>query len=111
MIITYPIQIPYSRGDQQRVVPDSIYNNSEILSGSFPMGKNRFWHGGVHLHPSDRNAPIRAIADGELLAYRYDETDTTDDFFNKEPYSRSFVLLKHETELGQTTLGNNQLTF
>lgn len=111
MIITYPIQIPYSRGDQQRVVPDSIYNNSEILSGSFPMGKNRFWHGGVHLHPSDRNAPIRAIADGELLAYRYDETDTTDDFFNKEPYSRSFVLLKHETELGQTTLGNNKLTF
>jgi len=111
MIITYPIQIPYTRGDQQRVLPDSIYANSEILSGPFPMGKNRFWHGGVHLHPADRGAPIRAIADGELVAYRYDETDTTDEFFDKKPYSRSFVLLKHETELGQTTLGTNKLTF
>lgn len=111
MIITYPIQIPYTRGNQQRVLPDSIYANSEILSGSFPMGKNRFWHGGIHLHPTDRGAPIRAIADGELLAYRYDETDTTDEFFDKKPYSRSFVLLKHETELGQTTLGSSKLTF
>lgn len=111
MIITYPIEIPYTCGNQQRVLPDSIYANSEMLSGSFPMGKNRFWHGGVHLHPADRGAPIRAIADGELVAYRYDETDTTDEFFDKKPYSRSFVLLKHETELGQTSLGTNKLTF
>ncbi|PFH12589.1 hypothetical protein BCF11_5075 [Collimonas sp. PA-H2] len=47
MIITYPIQLPYSLGKEQCVVPDPVYNNSEILSGSFPMGKNRFWHGGV----------------------------------------------------------------
>lgn len=111
MIITYPIHIPYTYGNQQRVLPDSIYANSEILSGPFPMGKNRFWHGGIHLHPADRGEPIRAIADGELVAYRYDETDITDEFFDKKPYSRSFVLLKHETELGQTTLGINKLTF
>lgn len=110
MIITYPIQIPYTLS-QQRVVPDVIYNNSEILSGSFPMGKNRFWHGGVHLHPNDRATPIRAIADGELVAYRFDEADATDAFFDKVPYSRSFVLLKHETEFGHTTLGCSNLTF
>jgi murein DD-endopeptidase MepM/ murein hydrolase activator NlpD len=69
MIITYPIQLAYSLGKEQRVAPDPVYNNSEILSGSFPMGKNRFWHGGIHIHPSDRNTPIRAIADGELVAY------------------------------------------
>ncbi|WP_211441828.1 glycoside hydrolase family 19 protein [Collimonas humicola] len=111
MIITYPIQLPYSLGKEQRVVPDPVYNNSEILSGSFPMGKNRFWHGGVHIHPADRNIPIRAIADGELVAYRYDEADAKDDFFDKVPYSRSFVLLKHETVMGQTTLGTSRLTF
>lgn len=111
MIITYPIQIPYTQGSQQRVVPDTLFNNSEILSGSFPMGKNRFWHGGVHIHPTDRATPIRAVADGELMAYRYDDVDATDAFFDKVPYSRSFVLLKHETELGQTTLGTSTLTF
>lgn len=111
MIITYPIDIPYTMGKQQRVLPDVIFNNSEILSGSYPMGKNRFWHGGVHVHPSDRATPIRAIADGEVVAYRYDEADSTDVYFDKAPYSRSFVLLKHETELGQTTLGIAKLTF
>jgi predicted chitinase len=111
MIITYPIHIPYTRGNQQRVIPDAIFNNSEILSGSYPMGKNRYWHGGVHIHPSDRSTPIRAIADGELVAYRYDEEDSPDAYFDKVPYSRSFVLLKHEAELGQTTLGISKLTF
>lgn len=111
MIITYPIDIPYTKGNQQRVVPDSIYNSSEILSGSFPMGKNRFWHGGVHVHPTDRAIPIRAIADGEIVAYRFDETDQTDAYFDKVPYSRSFVLLKHVTELGRTSLGINKLVF
>jgi predicted chitinase len=111
MIITYPIEIPYTKGSQQRVTPDSIFNNSEILSGSYPMGKNRFWHGGVHLHPTDGATPIRAIADGEVVAYRYDEADSTDIYFDKVPYSRSFVLLKHETELGRTTIGTAKLTF
>jgi hypothetical protein len=49
MIITYPIDIPYTKGSQQRVMPDGMFNNSEILSGPYPMGKNRFWHGGVHI--------------------------------------------------------------
>jgi predicted chitinase len=111
MIITYPIDIPHTKGSQQRVLPDAMFNNSEILSGPYPMGKNRFWHGGVHVHPSDRAAPIRAIADGEVVAYRYDDADSTDAYFDKVPYSRSFVLLKHEAELGQTTLGTSKLTF
>lgn len=111
MIITYPINIPYTKGSEQRVMPGAIFNNSEILSGTYPMGKNRFWHGGVHVHPSDRATAIRAIADGEVIAYRYDETDSTDLYFDKMPCSRSFVLLKHETELGQTTLGTAKLTF
>lgn len=111
MIITYPIQIPYTKGSAQRVLPDTVFNNSEILSGSYPMGKNRFWHGGVHVHPADRASPIRAIADGDVVAYRFDEADSTDAFFDKAPYSRSFVLLKHETELGQTNLGTASMTF
>nr|WP_198981530.1 hypothetical protein [Herbaspirillum sp. ASV7] len=111
MIITYPIQLPYITGSEQRVVPDSISNRSEILSGSYLMGKNRFWHGGIHIHPLGKDTPIVAIADGDLIAYRYDEIDETDEFFNKTSCSRSFVLLKHEAELGQTGLGAAKLSF
>lgn len=111
MIVTYPISLPYSLGKEQRVVPDSIYAACETLSGTYPMGKNRFWHGGVHLHPGDKNVPIRAIADGELVAYRYDESDNADPYFEKSAYSRSFVLLKHEAELGETSLGVSRITF
>ncbi|GGC15166.1 hypothetical protein GCM10011572_40660 [Pseudoduganella buxea] len=110
MIITYPIKIPYIKGNEQRVVPDILYDCAETQSGSYPMGQNRFWHGGVHLNP-DPFSPIRAIADGEVVAYRFDETDSTDAFFDKVPYSRSFVLLKHEAELGKTTLGETKLNF
>jgi hypothetical protein len=111
MIITYPIHVDYTAGTDQRVLPDSIFNCCEKLSGSYPMGKNRFWHGGVHMHPADRSAPIRAIADGDLVAYRFDEKDETDAYFEKTPYSRNFVLLKHEAELGQTSLGLSKITF
>ncbi|QJP98929.1 hypothetical protein C798_01395 [Herbaspirillum rubrisubalbicans Os34] len=111
MIITYPIRLPYVAGAEQRVVPDALYHQSEILSGPYPMGKNRYWHGGIHLHPTDRNAPIRAIAAGEVVAYRYDDTDTGDEMFEKTSYSRSFVLLRHEAELGQSTLGSSKLVF
>lgn len=111
MIITYPISQPFVLGNEKRVVPNALYNSSEILSGSYPVGKNRFWHGGVHIHPNDRNAPIIAVADGEVVAYRYDDSDAKDEFFDKTPYSRSFVLLKHETELGQTSLGINKVVF
>lgn len=111
MIVTYPIQLPYVLGKEQRVIPDSLYTSSEILSGPYPMGKNRFWHGGIHIHLTDRNTPIRAIADGELVAYRYDSIDKTDPYFEKAAYSRSFVLLKHEAELGETSLGISRLTF
>lgn len=111
MIITYPIHVDYTAGTDQRVLPDSIFNCCEKLSGSYPMGKNRFWHGGVHMHPVDRSAPIRAIADGELVAYRFDDKDETDAYFDKTPYSRNFVLLKHEAELGQTSLGLSKITF
>ncbi len=34
MIITYPIHLPYVAGSEHRVVPHTLYNNSEILSGS-----------------------------------------------------------------------------
>ncbi|WP_250473025.1 hypothetical protein [Caballeronia sp. GAFFF1] len=77
--------------------------------GVFPIGTNRFWHGGVHLKGTK---PIRAIADGTVVAYRLDtdyirsalDAELKECFGNglrsMEPraFSASFVLIRHECE-------------
>ncbi len=70
--------------------------NEKGSGGFFPIGTNRYWHGGMHFNIAK---PVLAIADGTLVAYR----------FNKEPlkcvidgkaasYSSGFVLLSHELQ-------------
>ncbi len=41
--------------------------------GYFPVGKNHLYHGGIHLREiggKGKELPLRAIADGEVIAYR-----------------------------------------
>ncbi|GJH28272.1 hypothetical protein [Caballeronia novacaledonica] len=80
-----------------------------VAGGVFPVGTNRFWHGGVHLKGTK---PIRAIADGTIVAYRLD-TDYTSSALDAQVrqdtpssatsapsrvFSSSFVLIRHECE-------------
>ncbi|WP_454764924.1 M23 family metallopeptidase [Cupriavidus campinensis] len=74
--------------------------------GIYPIAFDRRWHGGVHLAPSMQNEPIRAIADGEVVAYRVTQKAIADgrkhddgsDALNSNP---GFVLLRHTTETGE----------
>ena len=61
-------------------------------SGFYPMGLSRSWHGGVHL-TADAGTPVRAIADGVIVAVRC----------AVEPGggpSRNFVLVRHQVADG-----------
>lgn len=67
--------------------------NANGSGGFFPVGRNGFWHGGVHL---ETDKPIRCIADGRIVAYRINEKPLN--FLEEEgkgPYSSSFVLVEH----------------
>ena len=81
-----------------------------VAGGVFPVGSNRFWHGGVHLAGT---GPIRAVADGTIVAYRLD-TDYRDSELDRRVsqasprdvparpprrFCGSFVLIRHECEL------------
>jgi hypothetical protein len=119
MIITFPFENdPYYEplaSLPARSYPQSIGANthtpalvqkyinlySGMSSGTFPVGANRFWHGGVHLSGTQ---PIRAIANGTIVAYRLD-----DDYYDSElaklatppqtrQFSSCFVLIRHELE-------------
>ncbi|MFU3247333.1 hypothetical protein [Pseudomonas paraeruginosa] len=70
--------------------------------GLFPVSFGNRWHGGIHLAPGNDNEPVRAIADGEVVAYRVAaqaETYPSD----QDRFDTSFVLIKHSTHSGENT--------
>jgi hypothetical protein len=92
-----------------------------LKSGTFPIGRNRIWHGGIHFsekggwHPS---GAVRAIADGEIVAYRLatkpakatrsPEAGKPGDGIELHT-SPSFCLVRHRYEAGEQN--KNRLTF
>jgi hypothetical protein len=74
--------------------------HADALAGSYPLGSfNKSWHGGLHFATEK---PIAAIADGEVVAYRFSQETLEVDLENKK-YSDSFVLIRH---LYKSPLGN-----
>jgi len=76
---------------------DKLASASETdTEGFFPIGKNRFWHGGLHLRTLK---PVVAVRDGTLIAYRIDkQLQTVDLPDGKYEFSAGFALLHHETK-------------
>lgn len=64
---------------------DTSHNPLQLLThmaqakgGFYPTGENGLWHGGVHFDEGTAAAfdqsSVRCIADGEVIAYRIDDT-------------------------------------
>src|SRR5436853_951902 len=108
MDLTFPIQ----NGDDAATEADLYSNNEGGDHGFYPVGRNHFWHGGVHLtYPK----PLLAVANGEVIAYRMNDTlqvyKGPDPDGNAAPpdaeakkyyFSNGFVLVRHKlvTPLG-----------
>ncbi|WP_394293292.1 pesticin C-terminus-like muramidase [Aeromonas rivipollensis] len=129
MKILYPMQV--GGGD----APKEVVSLEEFIGklngepgGTFLLGGNRIWHGGIHLsdkggwHPG---GAVRAIADGEIVAYRIasDPVAVTLEPEEGKPgepitlhTSPSFCLVRHRYEAteevsGQQQPKRNNLTF
>jgi hypothetical protein len=63
------------------------------LGGTFPMGTNKVWHGGVHFEVKRQNPCVFAAASGTIVAARVSSNADTE----ADPRfgSQRFVLLKH----------------
>ncbi|MFY0570092.1 glycoside hydrolase family 19 protein [Archangium lansingense] len=98
MDVTYPLFMLPGAVTNVTMLADALYTNNESGSGGFfGAGRDRFWHGGVHLCAKD--VPIRAIADGEVIAYRMNSVLKEADLGDDEPprkFSSGFVLIKHK---------------
>ncbi|MCM2511457.1 SH3 domain-containing protein, partial [Burkholderia glumae] len=74
--------------------------------GFYPLGANGMWHGGIHFDQSTatrlkQGEGVRAIADGEVVAYRLDSKYPEQDYQDGRHalYSTSFVLVRHRLQL------------
>jgi len=122
MKIVYPMQLAGENGSSEIASIDEFIKKIQGLkSGTFPIGRNRIWHGGIHFsksggwHPS---GAVRAIADGEIVAYRLatkpaKATRSTEEGKPEGKIdlytSPSFCLVRHYYEAGEQS--KNQLTF
>ncbi|SAK93323.1 hypothetical protein AWB82_06697 [Caballeronia glebae] len=78
-------------------------------SGVFPIAFDQRWHCGMHLVPfggAGQLEPVRAIADGEVVAYRVAKEAISDgqkdaDGTTALNSNTGFVLLKHVTDTGE----------
>ncbi len=70
-----------------------------ISGGTFPIGKNKTWHGGIHLVAAAANAKVYAAASGTIVAARLgtDAAIETD----RQYGSQRFVLIRHCVYLEQ----------
>ncbi len=61
--------------------------------GTYPIGTNKIWHGGLHLEPADTNRKVYAAASGTIVAARMG----SDKDVEKDPEygSQRFVLIRH----------------
>ncbi|MFM0606963.1 peptidase M23 [Paraburkholderia sediminicola] len=78
----------------------------ELAHGIYPIAFDRRWHPGMHLAPRLQNEKVRAIADGEVVAYRVCQ-HAFDSGGGVPDSNAGFVLLKHTTDTGE----GRKLTF
>ncbi|MCQ4055005.1 glycoside hydrolase family 19 protein [Aeromonas sp. SG16] len=87
-------------------------------SGHYLLGNHNKWHGGIHV--SDQIAPwckdkypVRAIADGKVVAFRMMKDYLTSEFQGESlRYSNCFCLVQHEyCEINAETKAKNEFTF
>lgn len=73
----------------------NIYDNNETGDGGFfPIGRNKKWHGGIHLNYGEKEG-VFPIIDGELVAYRLNEDEITCSLSEKisdETYKQDFEI-------------------
>lgn len=80
--------------------------------GFYPIGANGQWHGGIHFGREtgtrlEQKSGIRCIADGEVIAWKIDDTYPTVEYATcrTAKYSTGFVLVRHRLALPATPAG------
>ncbi|GAA0771432.1 hypothetical protein LRH25_14415 [Ideonella azotifigens] len=107
MLVSYPILMARQANESdeaylERLITTHVNANEgryPVSSVNTPAGPVHRWHGGIHL--TGNGEPIRAIADGVVVAFRFAAAVET--YPGQGDYDTSFVLIRHTTKSGENT--------
>lgn len=107
MLISYPVLPTRQDTESEDAYLDRLLEaHVDANEGRYPVstlntshGPMHRWHGGVHI--VGNGEPIRAIADGVVVAYRFAQSPETYEGLGQ--YDTSFVLIRHTTQTGEHT--------
>lgn len=107
MLISYPVLPARPETEAEDAYLERILNTHVLSSeGRFPVstipttkGPIHRWHGGIHIQ--GLGEPIRAMADGTVVAFRFAKQAETYEGLGQ--YDTSFVLIRHDTQTGEST--------
>jgi hydroxyethylthiazole kinase len=121
MLISPPFLPPRAGTDETDSQWLDYAMRSAAGGGSYPLGSNLCWHGGVHLEApmaeENQRLPVVAIADGTIVDFRQ---PTPEQLSNSEHVlkfddgkwtSDGALVLKHETEIGALDTAPVKVTF
>ena len=104
MLISYPYLPARDANESEDAYESKIFGLIQA-HGAYPTSADLRWHGGCHLFaPATVPEPVRAIADGEVVAYRRAAAPATYTVPGQnviDEFDSSFVLLKHQTETSE----------
>ena len=107
MLISYPVLPARPETEAEDAYLERILSTHVLSSeGRFPVstipttkGPIHRWHGGIHIQ--GLGEPIRAMADGTVVAFRFAKQAETYEGLGQ--YDTSFVLIRHDTQTGEST--------
>ncbi|MDE2402277.1 MAG: hypothetical protein KGL90_11490 [Burkholderiales bacterium] len=107
MLISYPVLPTRQNNESEDAYLDRLLAaHVDANEGRYPVstlntshGPVHRWHGGIHVIGGGE--PIRAIADGVVVAYRFARSPETYEGLGQ--YDTSFVLIRHATQTGEHT--------
>lgn len=111
MNVAFPIKSAEGKEFSQE---DLMAVLSQEPHGQYLLGSNGQWHGGIHISNvaapwCESEHPIRAIADGRVIAYRMNPEVLTSSIFGSAlNYSNNFCLIEHHYLAENTAAGANQ---
>ncbi|RUO33751.1 hypothetical protein [Aliidiomarina soli] len=106
MDVSYPIKTSATARSEGALL-ELLSKVRTEATGHYLLSEGGRWHGGIHItersHPNHPFEPIRALADGELVAYRMTEDYLQSSFQGQTlHYSNSFCLLRHRCPVPDT---------
>ena len=116
MIISPPYLLTRNANETDEAWINRCMPGGEPGDGAYPLSNAMQWHGGLHLREPEAHAPVRAIADGDVVFLRRPTQQPAGPLpvDHAQAYrggwtDNGVVVLRHQTEIGEGA--NASVTF